>query len=150
MACAPVFPALSGGAITPSGRVDTVAGAAVRIPHGKLRSCTHAGRDLRVAQPGGIAPLIAVRTALTGDLDLGLKLSPVQAQLEGRFALKLGEDMSLIGGVAPYGGWLSRRDQPKEPTDSRLAHLGFQAPLVVALSVQGVYQAWAGARIGYE
>lgn len=151
MGCAPALPALSGGSIAPPGRVDTLAGGAVRVPFGKLRSAASDNQPLRDVQPGGVAPLVAIRTRLVADLDIGLKLSPTIAELEGRYGFKLGETTSLIGGIAPYGGWIIPNAQEGVDLGDRLgARLGVQAPWVVALSIDDMYVAWGGVRIGAE
>jgi hypothetical protein len=140
-----------GGTITPPGRVDTIAGAAVRVPFGELRLAGLENQPLRDAQPGGVAPLVAVRTRLVADLDIGLKLSPSIVELEGRYGFKLGETTSLIGVIAPYGGWIFPNKEEGVHVGDRLGtRLGVQSPWLVVLSIEGIYQAWGGARISAE
>jgi len=83
-------------------------------------------------------------------LDVSVKLSAISAQLEGRYALILNDFTSVIGGIGPYYGWLSGAERADEETESRMSRLGVQLPFVIALSVEDIYQLWAGGRFGVE
>lgn len=108
-------------------------------------------QPLRDAQPGGVAPLVAVRTLLVTDLDIGLKLSPTIVEVEGRYGFKLGETTSLIGSIAPYGGWIFPNGEAGVHLGDRSgARLGVQSPWLLAISIDGMYLAWGGARISAE
>jgi hypothetical protein len=150
VACAPTMPTFSGGRTTPHGKADTHLGGAYRIPLGSLASGARAAEspDTRgkalLGRDGG-SPVAAARYGVRDDLDLGLSVSLTQVALAGRFAIPL-DDIGrgrILVGVTPTAGWLGEGDVSGYS-------LGVQAPVVAAIQFSGVYEAWAGLRVGVD
>lgn len=150
VACAPTMPTFSGGRTTPRGRADTHLGGAYRIPLGALApgattvGTSDASARQLLGRDGG-SPIASARYGVRSDLDLGLSVSLTQVALAGRFAIPL-DDIGrgrILVGVTPTAGWLGEGDV-------RGYSLGVQAPVVAAIQFSGVYEAWAGFRVGVD
>ncbi len=133
------------------------AGAAARVPLGNLRSPERAvdgtaeqAIDLRgFTRRGGLAPLAWVSLPLAERTDLGVRAVGGALALALRHAFLLGENTRLIGGLTPYGGAVFLDDGQ----DNRSAvgpRLGVDTVWVLALDVNGIIEASAGARAGVE
>jgi len=136
-ACAPTFPSFAGGRTAPRGRTDLGVGAAVRIPVGDLAD------DPRLAPlaSGGVAPGAFVRHGLSRDVDLGVEISGTAAR--GQLRLQLGSGMvRLLAGLAPHVGLGHEGGE--------VVRVGGTVPIVLSVSVLGLYEAWVGVRVGVE
>ena len=155
-ACTPAIPALSGGRTTPAERIEMAAGAATRVPLGSLGSTDPAvdepaGRaiDLRgFTRRGGVAPLAWVSLPLAEQTDLGVRLAGSALMLALRQGFYLEENTQLVGGLSVYGGAVLLEDQAGQSAIG--PRLGADTVWVLALDVNGIFEAWAGARAGVE
>jgi hypothetical protein len=142
-ACAPAMPALTGGEITPWKSADFAIGGAARVGLGKLHPDDNSMSALSAVESGGVSPIVATRVAVDDNADLGLRLSGSVVQVEGRYGLKLTEELTFIGGVLPYLGWLPLRDTIADEKVGGIRY-GAYSPWVLAMSVGGIYEAWTG------
>lgn len=148
-ACAPTMPTFSGGRTTPAGKVDTHVGAAYRVPLGDLVADAADGSSRGGVRGllgvGGAAPVAAARYGLRQDLDIGIAVSTTQAAIPARLAFELdsiGRGRLLVG-VTPTAGWLGA-------ADTRGHSFGVQVPVLAAIQISGVYEGWAGLRVGVD
>ncbi|MDQ3032869.1 MAG: hypothetical protein M3Y87_10665 [Myxococcota bacterium] len=150
--CAPAMPMMLGGRTTPQGRVDLGLGGAVRIPTGDLvprEMPVGAEELLAFAEPGGIVPVAWARWGFLRSWDAGLFVSGTTARLELIGGTSLSRFIRLIGGIAPYGGYaISETRQGVGGGEGW--RVGGIAPLAIALDLGGLFEAWLGARVGFE
>jgi hypothetical protein len=141
---------LSGGTTTPEGRVDIAAGGAARLPLGRLDAAREPDQGLGFLQPGGISPLLSAGLPLASRTDLGLLASGAAFQARIRHGFRLSEEVALLGAVAPFLGWLPLRDPERRDLKGGGLRAGAELPWVMAISLGGLYEAWAGVRAGVE
>jgi len=137
------MPALNGGETTPRQRVDLVLGGATRIVTGALNPEEDDRRATGYAESGGVSPLLITRIAVDDKVDLGIRLSGSAAQIEGRVGFQLNEELTIIGGIAPYFGWLPISELTADK-DGEGFRYGVDTPWVLAFSMGGIYEAWTG------
>jgi hypothetical protein len=61
----------------------------------------------------------------------------------------LSDQTTLVAAVTPFAGWIP----PSDDEGGELGHghrYGVEVPLVLALSVGGIYEAWTGPRLSLE
>ncbi len=146
--CAAPMPLLGGGATTPEGRVDVVAGGAARVPFGELREVPEAmGRD---ASRPGVAPVGAVRVGLD-DFDVGAMISGATARLDLRLRYGLTDRheplaTAFLFDFAAFGG------PTGDPADRGASgtRWGFDVPIMFTLDASSVAELWVGPRFGFE
>jgi len=142
--CAPALPSFAGGSTVPTGRSDLAAGAAYRIPVGDL-SPEAMGAELDQAlsfgAPGGATPVAFVRHGLGPRADLGVEATASSARGHLRGRLPLGT-VSFLYGIAPHVGVAH--------DETSAVRVGGTVPLVIALDLFSLYEAWIGARITVE
>lgn len=149
LGCAPAMPSFAGGSTVPTGRTDLATGAAYRIPVGDLSPAAvspgEPGAELDHAlsfgAPGGATPLVFVRHGLGSRADLGVEATASSARAHLRGRLPLGT-ASLLFGIAPHVGVAH--------DDTSAVRLGGTVPLVLAIDLFSLYEAWIGARITVE
>jgi len=139
---------MSGASITPKNRTDLGLGGAARVPLGGLKDpvvVDPGESEYRyAADAGGVVPMAYGRYGLTDKWDLGLMVAGTTVRAEARYAHVLQEGTtrsSLIGGLAPYGGWRPDRD-----ASGSGGRVGFEVPFVYGIEIGGVYEIWIGAR----
>lgn len=136
--CAPALPTLSGGRTTPDDRTDLALGGAIRVPVGDLAAQpVEADRVLRSAAAGGAVPVAMVRHGVSPDIDLGVESAGTTLRLSARGQLDLGT-VGLMAGVVPHIGLA------EDPAEA--GRLGVSLPLVLAVDVLSVAEAWLGVR----
>lgn len=145
--CAPALSSFSGGRTTPEGRGDLAIGASARAPLGDLARPTDQA-VLGLTSPGGVAPAGFFRLGLSRRWDLGVLVAGTTGRIELRASHRLSGVARVIGGVSGYGGYVVREDDPEGRGDGFRA--GALVPLVLALDLGGVFEAWGGLRLGYE
>ncbi len=145
--CAPALSSFSGARTTPEGRGDLAVGASVRAPLGDLARPTDQA-VLGLTSPGGVAPAGFFRLGLSRRMDLGVLIAGTTGRLEFRLSERLGTYARVIGGISGYGGYVVRDDDPEGRGDGFRA--GALAPLVLALDMGSIFEAWGGLRLGYE
>ena len=145
--CAPALSSFSGARTTPEGRGDVAIGASARAPLGDLARPTDQAL-LGLTSPGGIAPAGFFRLGVARQWDLGVLVAGTTGRLELRASHRLSGVARFIGGVSGYGGGVLRDDDPEGHGDGFRA--GALVPLVLALDLGGVFEAWGGVRLGYE
>ncbi|MBN1652700.1 MAG: hypothetical protein JXA30_02875 [Deltaproteobacteria bacterium] len=143
------MPTLSGGETTPKERVDVTIGGAARITPDQIFRERESQNTLSYATAGGVTPLFSTRVAVGEEIDLGAGVSGSAAQVEARLAFELAAPLRIIGGLAPYLGWLPLRD-PTSDEKGRGIRFGFTTPWVLALSAGGIYEAWGGLCLGLD
>jgi len=143
------MPALSGGETTPRQRFDLTLGGASRIVLGDLSSYEDDQNALSYAESGGVSPLLMTRFAVDDNADLGIRLSGSAALIEGRVGFQLDEEFRIIGGLAPFLGWLPILDSTSDRKGQGFRY-GVGTPWVLAFSAGGIYEAWAGVCMSVE
>ena len=145
--CAPAIPLLAGARTTPEARGDVLVGAAVRAPLGALRRAQQPGRAeadlLALAGREGIVPVVATRIGVTRRIDLGVTVAGSAANVATRLTVPLDDEgkASLLLGVAPEVRWAG-------PQGFSGVGLGADVFAVLSRSFSGVYEVWAGVRMG--
>ena len=146
-ACAPTTPLLAGARTTPENRGDVLVGAAARLPLGNLRRGAQPGSAeenlLSLAGREGIVPVAVARIGLTPRMDLGLTAAGSAASVAARFTVPLDDAGAgaLLLGVAPEVRWAG-------PQGISGVGLGTDFFAVISRSFSGVYEVWAGLRMG--
>lgn len=146
-ACAPTVPLLTGARTTPVSRGDVLAGAAVRVPLGSLRRAEQPGHTeaelLTLAGREGIVPLVATRIGVSRRMDLGVMVAGSAASVAVRVTVPLDEEgkASLLLGFAPEVSWAGSQGYDG-------VGLGGDLFAVLSRSFSGVYEVWAGVRLG--
>lgn len=146
-ACAPATPLLAGARTTPEARGDLLFGAAIRAPLGALRRAEQPGGTeaelLGLAGREGIVPVVATRIGISRRVDLGVTVAGSAASVAGRFTLPLDDKgaVALMLGVAPEVRWTGVENFSG-------VGLGTDAFAVLSRSFSGVYEVWAGVRVG--
>lgn len=146
-ACAPALSSFSGARTTPEGRGDLAVGASARVPLGDLARPTDQA-VLGLTSPGGVAPAGFFRLGLSRRADLGVLVAGTTGRIELRYSHRMSSVARVIGGVSGYGGYVVRDDDPEGRGDGFRA--GALVPLVLALDMGSVFEAWGGIRLGYE
>jgi hypothetical protein len=146
--CAPALPSFSGGRTTPDGREDLGLGASVRVPLGDLAR-PQDGPLLGLMAPGGIAPAGFFRIGIARGWDLGVLVAGPNGRLELRTGIRLGPSTRFHAGLSGYGGGLVRETSDVEGGGDGY-RVGALVPIVFALDLGGILEAWAGARLGFE
>lgn len=148
-ACAPATPAWTMGGTTPARRADTSLGAAMRIPTGELRERGEPPDAYRErAEPAGVVPAAAFRYGVARGVDVGGVLAGTTLRLDLRRELGTVEDSTRptwVVSVGPSAGWIPDHDD--------LGHgyrLGLEGSVARAVELGGLYEAWAGLRVGTE
>lgn len=145
--CAPALSSFTGSRTTPEGRGDIAIGASARAPLGDLaRPADQA--VLGLTSPGGVAPAGFFRLGLSRRWDLGVLIAGTTGRFELRGSLRLSTYARFIAGVSGYGGYIVRDDDPEGRGEGFRA--GTLIPLVFALDLGSVFEAWGGVRLGYE
>lgn len=145
--CAPALSTFSGSRTTPEGRGDLAIGASARAPLGDLARPADQP-VLGLTSPGGVAPAGFFRLGLSRQVDLGVLIAGTTGRLELRGSTRLSPTLRVIGGVSGYGGYLTRDQDPEGAGEAFRA--GALVPLVLAMDLGGVVEAWGGLRLGYE
>ncbi len=158
--CAPALPGLGSGGLTPKGRYDTSVGGSARIPVGRLRkSSREALQPFGYQSPSvydGVIPVAAARYGLREDWDMGLAVLGTTLRMDARHAIPWHQGLLqtawLIGGDV-YAGWIDdtlRRDDGSDVREVDALRAGMTLPATLGLRVAGLYEAWVGARAGFE
>lgn len=146
--CAPALSSFSGARTTPAGREDIALGASVRAPLGDLARPVD-GPLLGLMSPGGVAPAGFFRVGIARGWDLGVLVAGPNGRLELRTSVRLGTMARFTAGISGYGGGITR-----EATDAEGRGDGYRVgallPLVFALDLGGIFEAWGGVRLGFE
>ncbi len=146
--CAPALSSFSGARTTPAGRGDVALGASARVPLGDLAHPSD-GALVGLTSPGGVAPGGFVRIGLARGWDLGVLAWGPNGRLELRGSVRLGTFTRFIGGVAAYGGGIAQDATPEQSRGDGY-RVGALLPLVFALDLGSIFEAWGGIRLGYE
>ncbi|MCB9631702.1 MAG: hypothetical protein H6721_06125 [Sandaracinus sp.] len=148
-ACAPATPAWTMGSTTPQSRADTSLGGAMRIPTGDLRELGPDPSAYRErAEAAGLTPVAAFRYGVARGLDVGVMLAGTTLRFDLRKELGAFEDTTRptwIVGVAPYVGWIPEHDDLGQGY-----RVGLEGTFARAVELGGLYEAWAGVRVGTE
>lgn len=143
------MPAWEMGSTTPSSRADTSLGAAVRIPTGDLRDdAADPSEYRRRAEPAGLTPVAAFRYGVARGLDVGALLAGTTLRLDVRRELGAFEDTTRptwIVSASPFVGWIPEHDEL-----GRGYRVGLEGRVARAVDIGGLYEAWAGLRLGTE
>jgi len=148
-ACAPAMPAWEMGSTTPSSRADTSLGAAARIPTGDLRQVDADPSEYRRrAEPAGLTPAAAFRYGVARGVDVGAMLAGTTLRLDVRRELGAFEDSTRptwIVAASPFVGWI-----PEHDALGSGYRVGLEGRAARAVELGGLYEAWAGLRLGTE
>jgi len=146
--CAAANPSWEGGSTTPEHRTDLAAGAAVRVPVGKMRDPGPAESSYRRAtESGGMVPVALSRYGLDG-FDLGLMVAGPLVRLDLRREIMLANGSTrkaLIFAVAPFAGAI-----PDDGDRGSGARFGGELRAAYGADIGGLYDAWIGVRLGVE
>jgi hypothetical protein len=152
LGCAPALSSFSGSRTTPEGRGDVAIGASARAPLGDLARPADPTQPqqavIGLTSPGGIAPAGFFRLGLSRRVDLGVLIVGTTGRLELRLSHRLSTVARVIGGVSGYGGYVVRDDDPEGRGEAFRA--GALVPIVLALDMGSIFEAWGGIRLGYE
>jgi hypothetical protein len=146
--CAPALSSFSGARTTPEGRGDLALGASVRAPLGDLARPTDQA-VLGLTSPGGVAPAGFFRLGLSRRVDMGVLIAGTTGRLELRLSERLGTYARVIAGVSGYGGYVVRDGDPLDGRGDGF-RAGALVPIVLALDMGSIFEAWGGIRLGYE
>ncbi len=115
--CATAVPAMVGGSTTPKHRTDIGVGGAARVPLGDLKDpvMVDPGQSSygAAADAGGVVPMAYGRYGLSKTWDLGLMVAGTMVRADARHETLLKDGStrsSLVVGIAPYGGWITDRN----------------------------------------
>lgn len=153
--CAPAMPSLSGGSATPARRVDLAVGGAARVVPGRRALPTGVGDDSSVprsAGAGGVVPVIAVHHGAADRWEWGVSVAGTQARLGLRRERVRTNDTVRHAWVTGGGlifGWTVDEGIDGIEGDGG-ARVGAEASVVYAVDYGGLYEIWAGPRLGAE
>lgn len=146
--CATAVPAMVGGSTTPKHRTDIGVGGAARVPLGDLKDpvMVDPGQSSygAAADAGGVVPMAYGRYGLSKTWDLGLMVAGTMVRADARHETLLKDGStrsSLVVGIAPYGGWITDRNDSGSG-----GRVGLEVPFTFGVDIGGLYEFWIGAR----
>jgi hypothetical protein len=151
--CIAAHPSLSGGATTPSGRVDMAFGGAARVPLGALRDVAGVRGDhavQRTALGEGVTPIGFGRYGINRHTDVELAVLGASVRVAYRHEWLLSDGINrTVWLVSP--SLLLGKAHDREADGARGGlRSSLEVPLLYSADYGGVYETWIGPRVGLE
>ncbi len=151
--CIAANPSLSGGATTPSRRVDVAAGGAARLPTGRLRDIPGMQADQAVQRSAlgdGITPIGFGRYGVSIHSDIELAVLGASARVAYRQEWLMDDGINRsVWLISP--SFMLGKAYDRAPEAARGGvRSSFEMPLLYSVDYGGVYETWIGPRVGVE
>ncbi len=151
--CIAANPSLSGGATTPTRRVDMALGGAARLPTGQLRGVPGMRGDQAVQRSAlgeGITPIGFGRYGINRHTDVELAVLGASARVAYRHEWLLADGINrTVWLVSP--SFMLGKAYDREADAARGGVRGsLEVPLLYSADYGGVYETWIGPRVGFE
>lgn len=173
--CGGGVPLLHGAHALPEGVVRAQVGTSAQIATGGLASDVREARRIAAEDPSklppaksddyakgalvlasvapGLAPLVGARAGVGNGVEGGIGYTGRALRIDGRKVFDWSNGVALSLGIGASGAFYGDDPQTALPALdlSKLRAFGGDVPILVGWKSQaGLYQAWAGARAGYE
>ncbi len=152
MGCAANAPLLYGGRTAPAKRAELTAGAGTRHQVSGYDAGAEVISGIDAASVAGSAPVAALRYGLSDTMDAGVMMTPWSIRLDGRLSYVIRRSriaqVALMTGISPSYSSLSAIEFSSVSLGG--SRYGLDVPLLLGIDVDGLIEAWAGARVGAE
>lgn len=151
--CIAANPSLSGGATTPSRRVDVALGGAARLPTGDLRDLPGMRGDQAVQRSAlgeGITPIGFGRYGVDLHTDVELAVLGASARVAYRHEWLLEDGINRKVWLVSPSFMLGKAYDRETDAARGGVRSSFEIPLLYSVDYGGVYETWIGPRVGLE
>lgn len=151
--CIAANPSLSGGATTPSRRVDVALGGAARLPTGQLRGVPGMRGDQAVQRSAlgeGITPIGFGRYGVNRHTDVELAVLGASARVAYRHEWLLADGINRTVWLVSPSLMLGKAYDREADAARGGVRSSLEVPLLYSADYGGVYETWVGPRVGLE